>query len=58
MPKEKNTIRDAQICKWYAAGKGFSPSEIISLLEREGFKPVSRIRILQIVGAAKGSKKK
>lgn len=40
------TARDAFIVE--KAHKGFSPTEIIVMLEREGFKPPVRSRIYQI----------
>lgn len=48
--KKEQTMRDVQIVAWYK--QKFTPSEIRVLLEREGFRVVSRIRILQIVEAA------
>lgn len=52
---DKSSVRDRYIAEQYR--KGFTPSQIRVLLEAEGFRVVSRIRILQIV-EAEGKKKK
>lgn len=41
------STRDAFIIE--KANKKFSPTEILTLMEREGFKPIARSRIYQIL---------
>lgn len=43
----KPSTRDAFIIE--KAKKGFSPTETLALMEREGFKPIARSRIYQIL---------
>ena len=49
------SARDAFIIE--KSVKGFTPTEILTLLKREGFTPVARSRIYQILGANKARRK-